>query len=168
VLGRRVGAAYNESMTGYIVPQAVDLKGELTNGEIEAGILAGCYMFTKNAADQVQIEYDINTLNTINDADALDDGWKKNRRVQTRFELIERILAKWSTYKIDNDTNGQKTHIANPQGIIDTMGREGGILAGTITIDPENPSSGDSAWFIISVLDLDNCEKQYITFGFQY
>jgi hypothetical protein len=45
---------------------------------------------------------------------------------------------------------------------------EGALLSGTIYEDPNNPPSGDSAWFVVAVDDLDSAEKVYITFGFRF
>ena len=45
---------------------------------------------------------------------------------------------------------------------------ENKLISGEVTEDPRNPAKGDSAWFIISVQDLDSIEKVYITYQFMF
>ena len=45
---------------------------------------------------------------------------------------------------------------------------EGKLISGSVYEDPAHPAKGDSAWFIIDVLDLDSIEKVYITYRFSF
>jgi len=168
VAGMIAAADITDSLTYAIVRNATELVGALTNAEIEQAIQSGALVFTMSAQKQVQVEYGINTF-VVPTAD-LDAGWKKIRRVRTRDNLMDRIVATWDPLigKINNSPDGRATLIAAAQGIINKMIAEGALLDGTIYEDPNNPPSGDSAWFVVAVDDLDSAEKVYITFGFRF
>ncbi len=168
VAGMVAAAQITESLTHYVVRGATELVGALTNAEIEQAIQSGALVFTMSAQKQVHIEYGINTFVTPT-AD-MDAGWKKIRRVRTRDNLMERIVATWDPLigKINNSPDGRATLIAAAQGIINRMIAEGALLRGSIFEDPNNPPVGDSAWFVVQVDDLDSAEKVYITFQFRF
>lgn len=158
----------NQSVTHYVVSGYASLSESLTNTQIEAALQSGCLVLTVNSSGQVWIEQGINTLITPSgDEDA---GWKKIRRVKTRFELMQRIGDTVETLvgKVNNDTDGRAAIVAAGQGIIDTMISEKKISAGTMTEDEANPAKGDSAWFVIAADDLDSIEKFYLTYRFRF
>jgi hypothetical protein len=169
IAGRMAGSKVTESLTHDVVERATDIVGALTNSQIEKAINSGMMVFTFNSLKQIQVEYDINTQVTLSaDQDA---GWKKNRRVKTRFNLIDRIVANWEPLigKVNNDADGNATLIAAGQAVINSMITEGALAGGTITLDPGNPPAGDSAWFLVeNVVDNDSAEKMYLSIGFQY
>lgn len=169
VAGIIAAAPSNSSLTHYVISGATQLTETLTNPQIEAAIQNGALVFTTNANGQVQIEYGINTLVTLTaDQDA---GWKKIRRVSTRFELMKRIVAVTDPLigMVDNSPDGRATILAAIQGVLNRMAAEGKLLpGGTVTEDPDNPPTGDSAWFRIAVDDLDSAEKLYFSFGFRF
>lgn len=169
VAGLVASGPANKSFTHQIISGAVALSETLTNPQITQALQSGMIVFTTNALGQVQIEYGINTLVSLSaDQDA---GWKKIRRVNTRFELMTRIAMVTDPLigKVDNDNNGRGTIIAAAQGIINKMAKEGKLLPGGLIFeDPDNPAQGDSAWFKIAVDDLDSGEKLYFTFGFRF
>ncbi len=168
VAGMVAAVQIAESLTHYVVREATELVGALTNAEIEQAIQSGALVFTMSAQKQVHIEYGINTF-VIPTAD-MDAGWKKIRRVRTRDNLMDRITMAWDPLigKINNNPDGRATLIAAAQGIINKMIAEGALLSGTIYEDPNNPAVGDSAWFVVQVDDLDSAEKVYITFAFRF
>ncbi|MCK9327660.1 MAG: hypothetical protein M0P69_19350, partial [Bacteroidales bacterium] len=131
-------------------------------------IQSGALVFTMSAKKQVHIESGITTFVTPT-AD-MDAGWKKIRRMRTRDNLIERIVATWDPIigKINNNPDGRATLIAAAQGIINQMVGEGALIGGTFVEDPNNPPVGDSAWFVAAVDDIDSAERLYIEFGFQF
>ena len=169
VAGMIAASSYRDSLTHAIVTGAVEIKGGLTNSEIESSLQSGAIVFTKNANDQVQIEYGINTLVTPSgDQDA---GWKKIRRTRTRYELMDRIASIWDPLigKIDNSKDGQAILVGAAQGVVNQMIKEGGFLDGAqVKIDPDNQPSGDQAWFVFEGNDVDSAEKLYLTFGFRF
>ncbi|MFZ7103374.1 MAG: phage tail sheath subtilisin-like domain-containing protein [Peptococcaceae bacterium] len=167
--GKSAAAGITRSLTHEVIEGAVDVAGKLTNAEVEEAVQSGALVFTANSSGQVQVEYDINTLVTL-DADQ-DAGWRKNRRVRTRDNLIDRIVAAWDPLigKVNNSPDGRATLIAAAQDIVNKMIGEGALVSGTVKLDETNLPAGDSAWFVIEELaDLDSTEKIYLTVGFQF
>ena len=114
------------------------------------------------------IHISINTL--ITPKDNQDDGWKKIRRVKTRFELIRRINTTSDNLvgKVDNDTNGRATVISQLQAVGDAMREEGKLVACTVSESSAYTADGDSAWFDIDVIDKDSMEHIYLSFIFRF
>ncbi len=170
VAGMIAGSSITDSMTHAVVRGATEVVGALTNAEIEQALLSGAIVFTMSARKQVHIEQGINTF--ITPTADMDAGWKKIRRVKTRYNLIDRITETWDPLvgKVDNDPDGRGTLIAAAQGIINKMASpaEKALLGGVIMEDPDLPPDGDSAWFVAAVDDKDSAEKMYIRFGFRY
>lgn len=158
----------NQSVTHYVVSGYAGLSETLTNTQIEAALQNGCLVLSTNSNGQVWIEQGINTLVTPSDDE--DDGWKKIRRAKTRFELMQRIgdTVAQLVGAVNNDEDGRSAVAAAGQGIISEMIAESKLSAGTMTEDEERPASGDSAWFVIAVDDLDSIEKFYLTYRFRF
>lgn len=151
-----------------VIPGATAVYGALTNTQIVECLQSGCLVFTVSATGAVWIEQGINTLvNLTADQDA---GWKKIRRTKTRFELMQRINENSESIigNVGNDSNGRQTFIAIANGVINQMISEGKLVSGEVVEDAKNPAKGDSAWFTISVVDLDSIEKVYITYQFMF
>lgn len=169
VAGMVAAAPVTASLTHAAVAGAADLVGGLSNTDIESAIKSGALVFTLNAQRQVQIEYGITTLVTL--AADQDAGWKKIRRVRTRDELMDRIVAATDPLigRVNNDPDGRATLRAAMQGVVNEMAREGALLAGgTVVEDPANAPAGDRAYFVVAVDDLDSVEKLYLTFQFRF
>lgn len=163
-------AAYpsNQSLTHAPVPGAFSVAGALTHAQIESGLIGGALILTISASGIVWIEQGINTLTTLSaDQDA---GWKKIRRTKTRYELIQRILdsTEGIVGTVNNDSNGRQTFIAAANGVGARMIAEGKLLECIVEEDAGHLAEGDSAWFIINVVDLDSIEKVYITYVFRF
>lgn len=159
----------DQSVTHYVVSGYADIAETLTNTQIEKALLSGCIVLTKNSSGQVWIEQGVNTLITPSGNE--DEGWKKIRRVKTRFELMQRIGDTTDALigKINNDTDGRAAIVAAGQSVIDTMIAEKKLASGsTMTEDGTNPAKGDSAWFVIAVDDIDSIEKIYLTYRFRF
>ena len=164
-----VGAtAANSSLTHTVVSGFSDILEKLTNTEIVSAQKKGCMVFSYNSKKQVWIDNAINTL--ITPADNQDNGWKKIRRVKTRFELIRRINATADSLvgKVDNDRNGRATVVSQLQGVGDAMVEEGKLVSCTIMESSAYKADGDSAWFDFVVVDKDSMEHIYLTFQFQF
>lgn len=156
------------SLTHTVISGFTELLEKLTNTEMTAAEKRGCIVLSKSRANQVWIDNAINTL--VTPADNQDDGWKKIRRVKTRFELIRRINTVTDNLigKVDNDSNGRATVISQIQGIGDAMREEGKLTACDVTESSAYKADGDSAWFDIDVIDKDSMEHIYLTFGFRF
>lgn len=168
IAGMIGAASSNSSLTHTVVNGFTDILEKLTNTEIIAAEKRGCIVLTYNKAKQVWIDNAINTL--ITPADNQDDGWKKIRRVKTRFELIRRVNNTTDDLvgKVDNDNNGRATVISQIQGVGDSMREEGKLVYCAVTESAAYTADGDSAWFDIDVIDKDSMEHIYLTFLFRF
>lgn len=158
----------SDSPTHKIIPGATRVLGALTNSQVVECLRSGAIVFTVSASGAVWIEQGINTL--VNLSADQDAGWKKIRRTKTRYELIQRILESTEPIigNVGNDENGRATFIAIANGIINQMIAEGKLIQGEVAEDAKHPAQGDSAWFVISVVDLDSIERVYITYRFMF
>lgn len=158
----------NSSLTHMVVTGFTEILEKLTNTEIVAAEKKGCIVFSYNSTKQVWIDNAINTL--IVPADNQDEGWKKIRRVKTRFELIRRIniVTDALTGKVDNDTNGRSTVISQIQSVGDAMVAESKLVFCKVTESTLYMADGDSAWFVVDVVDKDSMEHIYLTFLFRF
>lgn len=164
-----IGAvAANSSLTHTVISGFTEILEKLTNTDMISAEKRGCIVLSYNKAKQVWIDNAINTL--ITPADNQDDGWKKIRRVKTRFELIRRINTTTDDLvgKVDNDNNGRATVISQIQGVGDFMREEGKLIACAVTESSAYKADGDSAWFDIDVIDKDSMEHIYLTFLFRF
>ena len=158
----------DESLTRSVIDYAVGLTENMTNAMIIKALQKGCLLVTKNRNDQIWIEQAINTLVTLGNND--DAGWRKIRRTKERFELMQRIDDTLEPLVgiVDNDADGRGAVIAAAQRVIDEMVGEKKLLDGEIVEDENYPPEGDSAWFIVSVDDLDSLEKLYFDYKFRF
>lgn len=164
-----IGAASSaSSLTHTVIKGFSEILERLTNTDIITAEKKGCIVLSYNKAMQVWIDNAINTLVTT--AENQDEGWKKIRRVKTRFELIRRLnaVADDLTGKVDNDNNGRATVISQLQGIGDSMIEEGKLVACAVTESAANKADGDSVWFDVDVVDKDSMEHIYLTYAFRF
>ena len=158
----------NKSVVHKVISGATDVPEKLTNSQYIEAIRNGLLLVSVGPDRQVWIDSGINTL--INPSDTQDEGWKKIRRVKTRYELMDRIDRTLAP-KIGNincDADGIAYIIQSATGVIKEMIAEKKISNGSFYEDPENPYEGDSAWFIIEVDDIDSLEKIYLHYRFRY
>lgn len=156
------------SLTHTVISGFSELKEKLTNTDMITAEKKGCIVLSYNRSKQVWIDNAINTL--ITPADNQDEGWKKIRRVKTRFELIRRINNTTDDLigKVDNDKNERATVISQMQGVGDAMREEGKLVSCTVAESSIYTADGDSAWFDIDVIDKDSMEHIYLTFYFRF
>lgn len=169
ILGMIIAVASNASLTHSVITGAASLNEALKNATIKKALKSGCLVLSLSKSRQVWIEKAINTL-TVLSADQ-DAGWKKIRRMKTRFELEDRIDATLEVMDgtIDNNDNGRATVMSAIVDILDAMAGENKVEAGgTVTLDTSNPPKGDSAWFNISVDDIDSMELIYLTYRYRF
>lgn len=169
ILGMIIAVASNASLTHSVITGAESLNEALKNAAIKKALKSGCLVLSLSKSRQVWIEKAINTL-TVLSADQ-DAGWKKIRRMKTRFELEDRIDATLEAMDgtIDNNDNGRATVMSAIVDILDAMAGENKVEAGgTVTLDTSNPPKGDSAWFNISVDDIDSMELIYLTYRYRF
>ncbi len=164
-----IGAvAANSCLTHTVISGFTEIMEKLTNTDITTAEQRGCIVLSYNKAKQVWIDNAVNTLIAL--ADDQDEGWKKIRRVKTRFELIRRINTTTDELvgKVDPDNNGKATVISQMQSVGDAMREEGKLVACTVTESNVYKANSDSAWFDIDVIDKDSMEHIYLTFLFRF
>lgn len=170
VLGEMVSSNYKDSLTKREIQGSSGVHGELTSTEYIEAAKNGMMVFSESVNGLAQIDYGINTLVSLGEDE--DEGWKKIRRVRTRFELIDRIaftISNAMSNGIDNNNDGRQYIITLANGIINQMINDGGLESGEMIIDPDNPPHGDSVWYKFNnLVDLDGIEKVYLAFGFRY
>lgn len=169
IIGMIIAVASNASLTHSVITGAASLNESLKNGVIKKALKAGCLVLSLSKSRQVWIEKAINTL-TVLSADQ-DAGWKKIRRMKTRFELENRVDATLEAMdgSIDNNDNGRATVMSAIVDVLDAMAGENKVEAGgTVALDASNPPKGDSAWFSISVDDIDSMEIIYLTYRYRF
>jgi len=167
--GMIAAVAANRSLTHAVISGMTAVYEPLSDVNIRKALTKGCLVFTENADSQVWIEQGINTLITP-DADH-DEGWKKIRRVKTRFELMQRIDDTLDSLvgQVNNDTDGRAALVAAGQHVCDTMAGEKKLMSdSSFTEDPNQVSQGDSAYFLIAVDDIDSIEKVYLRYRFRF
>lgn len=169
IAGMLAACASNDSLTHKNIQNATSLVENMTNSQIIKAIKSGCLVISTSFVKQIRVEKAINTLVTLTaDKDA---GWKKLRRLKTRYEVMYRIDESVDALvgNINNDDNGRAAIIAAGQGVLDAMVGEQKLIAGCeMVLDPNNSSEGDSAWFLINADDIDSFEIGYLAYGFRF
>lgn len=158
----------NQSLTHMIMNRYTQLDEVLTNTEIIKAEKQGCLVLSYNNDGQVWIDSSINTL--MNPADNKDSGWKKVRRVKTRYELLYRVNAQADALvgRVDNDVNGRAVIIGKLQKICNNMIDESKLTAAAVTENTAYAADGDSCWFNIEVVDKDSAEHIYLFYKFRF
>ena len=156
------------SLTHIVISGVVSLKEVLTNSQMIAAEQSGCIVLSTNSAGQVWFDNAINTLISLDSEH--DAGWKKLRRVKTRYELMYRAnnAADEMVGQVDNDANGRATIRSRIQAVINSMIAEGKLVAGTAAESEKFISDADFCYFDIFVIDKDSAEKIYLMYAFQY
>ena len=168
VAGAIANTPSNKSIVHTTVPGIVSIV-PFTNSEYSTAIESGLLLASYSPSGAVWFDSGVNTLVNL-DADE-DAGWKKIRRVATRFELFRRLDQALATLvgKVNCDADGIAQAVQKGMGVINAMVTEDKLHAGgSFYEDPENPHGADSAWFIIDVDDIDSLEKIYLKYQFRF
>ena len=160
----------NQGITHAVIDEATDLCETLTFAQYVAAINAGALMLSKSSEGAIWYDSGITTL-TNPEAGTQDNGWKKIKRVKTRFELIDRLdrALNPKVGRVSADSDGIADIIQTGQRVLDAMVTERKLLNGARFFeDTENPHDGDSAYFIIQSDDIDSLEMIYLQYQFRY
>lgn len=161
----------NQGITHLPISEATDLMESLTFAQYEQAVESGMLMISMAPDGSIWYDSGITTLVDPNPA-TQDNGWKKIRRVKVRYELINRldIALAPKVGQVSADSDGISDIVQTGQRVLDAMSSsEGKLLPGAVfEEDPQNPYTGDSAWFIIQADDLDSLEKIYLQYQFRY
>ena len=158
----------SRSITHTVLSRYTEIGEAMTNSQIEAAEQSGCLVLSTSSAGAVWCDNAITTLITP-DADH-DSGWKKIRRVKTRFELMYRAnsVAEQLVGKVNNDKNGRATIITNIQAVCNDMVNEGKLQYAKVTESTKIEATGDTCGFDINVIDKDSAEHIYLIYYFQF
>lgn len=168
IAGMVAACPSSQSLTHALAERLSLLREALTNTQIIKAEQQGCLVLSYNTSDQVWIDSAINTL--IHPADNKDDGWKKIRRVKTRYELLHRANAQADALvgKVDNDTNGRATIAAKIQKICNDMVQEGKLVQADVQESAQYTADTDTCYFEVDVVDKDSAEHIYLFYRFQF
>lgn len=161
VAGRIASIPSNQTIVHKNIPGIATIVPH-TNSEYESAILSGLLLASYSPTGEVWFDSGINTLITLGENQ--DEGWKKIRRVTTRFEQHRRIDDALSPLvgNVNCDDDGVALAVQVGQGVLNAMIAEGKLKEGaTFYEDTENPREADSAWFIDDAVDNDSLEKIY-------
>lgn len=161
----------NQGITHRAISGATELCENLTFAQYEQAIASGMLLLSMSSDGTIWYDSGINTLVTP-EGGTQDEGWKKIRRVKVRYELIDRLdraLAP-KVGRVSANSDGIADIVQTAQRVLDQMAsKEGKLMPGaTFTVDPANPYTGDSAWFVIKADDVDSLEKIYLQYQFRY
>ena len=168
VAGMVAACPSNQSLTHTVIHRYAEIRELFTNSQYEKAIKNGCLAFSYNTDDKVWIESANNTM--IHTDETHDEGWKKIRRVRTRYELMYRLNAQADAMvgKVDNDINGRATIAGKLQGICNAMVNEGKLVSATVAENTGYVADTDSCWFDIDVIDKDSAEHIYLFYKFGF
>ncbi len=168
IAGMIAACPAGRSLTHTVIDRCAELKELLTNSQYEKAILNGSLALSYNTDDEVWIESANNTM--IHTDENHDEGWKKIRRVKTRYELMYRANAQADALagKVDNDINGRATIIGKLQKICNAMVQEGKLVSAEVTESEKYIADTDSCWFNVDVVDKDSAEHIYLLYKFGF
>lgn len=161
-------AACSEGITHYKLPYFADVSERWTPTEKDTGLGNGCLIIDLNKnGDVVWIAQGINTL--VSPTSEQDDGWKKIRRVKTRFELMQRIdnTLEEMAGQVNLDADGIRALVSAANGVKNAMISERKIGAATTIVQDTAFRATDGIRLKIDVYDLDNIEHTYLDYNFR-
>lgn len=159
----------NVSPTHRTVPGAATVIESFKNSQYEKAIQSGMILLSPSDDGQVWFDSGVNTLITLGENQ--DDGWKKIRRVATRFEIFDRIDRAVAPLigQVNCDNIGIGDVIVRGQNILDAMVAEGKLQEGASFVEDADYKRGsDFAHFKINADDLDSLEKIYLRYQFRF
>lgn len=168
IAGMVAACPSNQSLTHEIIDRYTEINERLTNSQYEKAIQNGCLALSYNTGNQVWIDSGINTLLHLDEDH--DEGWKKIRRVKTRYELMFRANAQADALvgRVDNDVNGRATIVGKLQKICNDMIQEGKLVSATVAESATYKPDGDYCYFDIDVIDKDSAEHIYLFYKFRF
>ena len=168
IAGMIAAVPANESLTHTEMEGYTELLEPMTPTQMVKAEKKGGLVLSYNTDKKVWIDNAINTL--VTPADNQDEGWKKIRRVKTRYELTYRMTrqAEQLVGKVDNDQNGRATLISQMNAIGTAMIDEGKLTSCNVTENSKYAADTDYGYFDVDVVDKDSLEHVYLLFRFRY
>lgn len=162
--GATAGAAYNQSITYAVYPNAVAVNPPLSNAQYEAGINAGWFLLFDDHGT-IKVETDINSLTTY--TPDIGKVYRKNRVMRLCNTIANDIYAQFSANYIGTTNNNEEgrallrgsivgylQEIQNGQGIQNFTADDVEVLAG---------NEVDAVVVNIAIQPVDSVEKIYMT-----
>lgn len=140
-----------------------DKDNSLNYDEVCAAIKNGEFVFTLSDSGAVVVEYDINSLVTIDEGK--DDSFKKNRTIRVFAEICDRFKEAFPPGKFNNDEDGFNLVDGICASILNACQKERiikNVEEGDALVDRAN-SIGDALLINVSIQPVDSAEKIYIS-----
>lgn len=152
IAGLIAGTPINRSVTYMEVP-VDDVTKRLRNTEIKAALTAGSLALYHDG-EKVKIEQGIST------------GKKKIRTIRARQAIatdIEKTARDQYIGKLDNNADGQAALISAVKSYLETLEESNVLTDIVVELDPQNKTTGDIVYLIISFTEIDSMERIFLT-----
>lgn len=165
VAGAAAGASIVESCTGKKYEGAVDVSARMSKSEMETALAAGKFIFKVDAAGNVSVVYDINSLTTFTAEKS--KIFSKNRVLRTLDGIstdITSIFEASFVGKIDNNAEGRSLLKGTLCDYFNSLMSKGAITDFDAS-DVEVAAGTDSDAVVVTcaIRPVDAVEKIYIT-----
>ena len=165
VAGATAGASITTSNTGMKYVGAVDVSPRMTKSEMETAVKAGKLIFKVDSAQNVTVEYDINSLTTITPEKG--KMLTKNRVLRTVDNIandISNIFESNYVGKVNNNADGQsllKAALVDYFTTLQNMAAIQNFETDDVTVKPGNDI--DAVVVDVWVQPVDSVEKIFTT-----
>ncbi len=164
--GMTAGASVTQSLSGDVIPDAVEITGTgpRSNAEIINALKSGKYVFSRREGDgAIVLEKDINSLHTFTP----DHGYvfSKQRPLRVMDTSCNDIKLLWVTSylgKVNNDNAGRamfKADVISYFKNLETIGAIQNFVADDVSVEPGEDV--DSVVVFIGIQPVDSMEKLY-------
>ena len=166
VASMEAGASLTESLTGAIIPDAIEISdAPKTHDEIVAALNAGKLVLSRTNDGAIVIEKDQNTLHTFTPTKGY--IFSKNRPLRVLDQIgndVKSLFNRSYLGKVSNDENGRniyKNDLISYFKTLEGMGAIQNFRAEDVLVLPGNDS--DSVVVQLYVQPVDSMEKLYMT-----
>lgn len=169
--GAHAACRPNQQLTHRVIPDAIGLvnaTGELTDDQLVEAKQAGVAVFGFSRAGRVQMEEGVNTFTNPAIppvwAESMSLAWRKDRRVMTRFYLMDDVTSAWDAMieTSNNTPAGRDALKSEAQSVVNKYIAQGALISGTVIIDDTRQATADAdeAFFAFDdLVDADGAER---------
>ena len=167
VAGLDSSSAKTQSNTARVYKGATEVYKPRTSDEIKAGIQAGEFQFVLDDNNEVQVEYDINSLTDFSTTwlgAKVDKSYRKNRVIREYDALATRIQAEFPPNKFDNDEAGWTIMEAIGASILTEFQQDHALKNVDVDTDfliDREASIDDEVWCDVAAHAVEAAEKLY-------
>lgn len=166
VASQTAGAPVNKSLTGTVVPNAIELTAPIAESDIAAALAAGWFVLSFRQDGAICVEQDINCLHTL----TVDRGYAftKNRVVRCLDEIgnsVALIFNKNYLGKVDNNNIGRNLFKSEVITFIEQLQGIGAVtdFAGSSEVIVLPGEAIDAVVVDLTIKPVDSMEKIYMT-----